>query len=192
MNGPMCGMDQVLEWAEGILHPSDTDVLPERMLRRLRYMKEQAEGAEPRHFKGLQGPTHDYEVCGECGHVLQIDHNYCPCCGYRINWPTTRCLLPLAEGKPWGDEDYEQFFRKQADELLNEGIRDENVRKAVACRDAFRYRRIKKQEDELIREQRETRTKRLIKKIERDEEQKVKRVYYSDEVIKLIRKCKEF
>lgn len=193
MSGPMCGMDEVIEWAEGILHPSDTDVLPERILRRLHYMKLQSEGVEPKHFKGIQGPTYDYNTCGKCGHTVQVYNRYCPSCGFYLKWPSTPCLLPYSEERPWDEGDYEIFFRQQVDETLKDGTySDEDVRMAEACRDAFHYKRIKKQDEKLAKEQRDSRTKRLINKIERDNETQTKRVYYSDEVVKIVRKCKEF
>ncbi len=193
MSGPMCGVDEVLEWAEGILHPSDTDVLPERILRRLEYTKRQSDGAVPNHHKGLQGPVYDWDSCGNCGHSIRTEEHYCPACGFYILWPKAGIPREISDlDPPWTDEDYLSFFHQQAEIGRKGETNNFDFQASIACETAFREKIRYREERKEARESRERKTKRLIHSIEKGEEEQTKRVYYADEVIKIVRKCREF
>ncbi len=50
------------------------------------------EGKKPRFHKGVYGKKYDSYSCGECGHGIVVQNDYCPNCGYRILWDSPRCL----------------------------------------------------------------------------------------------------
>lgn len=91
----MCGIDEAIRhvrascsgliWAEAVIN-------------RLEYHRNQAEGVKPKYYKG-DSPTHSYYTCGNCGHRVVINDNYCPNCGFMIKWDSCRCLtgLPLVD-----------------------------------------------------------------------------------------------
>ena len=89
----MCGIDEAIqhirdcydgEWAE-------------RVINRLEYHRNQADGVKPRYHHG--DSIKYYYTCGNCGFRVTIGDNYCPNCGYAIKWDSCRCLtgLPLVD-----------------------------------------------------------------------------------------------
>lgn len=102
----MCGID------EAIRAIRDTDLLhgiPEAglIINRLEYHRRQAQGVKPKYHKG--DCIKDWYTCGNCGRTVEINFDYCPKCGYKIGWDSTRCLtgLPLvdmAEGRNQHDQ----------------------------------------------------------------------------------------
>ena len=67
------------------------------IINRLDYHRAQAEGRKPKYMPGAV--LKDYYTCGNCRYRVQIQDNYCPSCGFKIKWDSTRCLtgLPLAD-----------------------------------------------------------------------------------------------
>ena len=91
MSGPMCGLDEAIGYVEA-LHPV-ADPMPERIVRRLKYMKSKEDGIKPTFHPGIYGKKFDSYHCGNCAKEgLRITDNFCPNCGYRILWDSTRCL----------------------------------------------------------------------------------------------------
>ena len=93
----MCGIDKAID---AIRTVSELCEFPEASLiiNRLDYHRSQAEGIKPKYYKA-DSALHSYYKCGNCGHRLDINNNYCPNCGYMIKWDSCRCLtgLPLVD-----------------------------------------------------------------------------------------------
>ena len=93
----MCGIDEAIR----VIRDADLmHGIPEASLiiNRLEYHRNQAEGIKPKYYKA-DSVLHSYYKCGNCGHRLEINDNFCPNCGYCIKWDSTRCLtgLPLVD-----------------------------------------------------------------------------------------------
>lgn len=89
MAGPMCGIDDAIEWIQ--TKTLKNDDMPDRILRRLEYIRNKDVGVKPKFHKGKS--IHDWWTCGNCGHIVsEIGYNYCPECGYAIKWDSCRCL----------------------------------------------------------------------------------------------------
>ena len=86
----MCGIDEAIR---AIREAG----LPETIVNRLEYHRNQAEGVKPKYWKGEV--MKDYYTCRNCGYRVVINDNYCPNCGYMIRWDSCRCLtgLPLVD-----------------------------------------------------------------------------------------------
>ena len=86
--GPMCGIDQAIEWLK--TRTLNSDDMPQRIIRRLEYIKDKDAGVKPKFHKGTS--IHDWYTCGNCGAIVDIGANYCKNCGYYIVWDSCRCL----------------------------------------------------------------------------------------------------
>lgn len=72
-------------------HGDKHDSMIDRIINRLDYIARQEAGKKPKLNKGKY--CADWYTCGNCGgRTVQIHDNYCPNCGYRIRWDSTRCL----------------------------------------------------------------------------------------------------
>ena len=91
----MCGIDEAVRMIRDA-------GLPETVVNRLEYHRNQAEGVKPRYWPGQV--LKDYYTCRNCGHRVAISDNYCPNCGYMIKWDVCRCLtgLPLVDAAEGG------------------------------------------------------------------------------------------
>lgn len=93
----MCGIDasiEVIKQCDRLYGVPNVDLI----INRLEYHRNQAEGVKPKYYKG-DSPMHSYYTCGNCGHRVTINDNYCPNCGFMIKWDSCRCLtgLPLVD-----------------------------------------------------------------------------------------------
>lgn len=92
----MCGIDTAIS---AIRKVSQVCEFPEadQIINRLDYHRSQAEGVKPKYHKGDY--IKDWYTCRNCGVRVEITFNFCPGCGYRIRWDSTRCLtgLPLVD-----------------------------------------------------------------------------------------------
>lgn len=92
----MCGIDTAIS---AIRKVSQECEFPEadQIINRLEYHRKQAEGVKPKYHPGMV--LKDYYTCRNCGVRVEITFNFCPGCGYRIRWDSTRCLtgLPLVD-----------------------------------------------------------------------------------------------
>ena len=96
MTGQCCGIDEAIR----IIREANEEhsiPLAELVINRLEYHRGQAEGRKPKHNPGAV--LKDYYTCGNCGHMVKVENNFCPDCGYRIKWDSCRCLtgLPLVD-----------------------------------------------------------------------------------------------
>lgn len=93
-SGVMCGIDQAIQYLrENCSGFEWTDLV----INRLEYHRKQAEGLVPRYHKGMS--IKSYYTCRNCGRTADIIFNFCPNCGYALNWDNPRCLtgLPLVD-----------------------------------------------------------------------------------------------
>lgn len=94
----MCGIDEAIEHIRENYEGEWTETL----INRLEYHRKQAEGVKPRYHRGMV--MKDYYTCGNCGHTVVVQNNFCPNCGYKIKWDSVRCLtgLPLVDAAEGG------------------------------------------------------------------------------------------
>lgn len=92
--GTCCGIDQAIEYIQGIQPKNKNDDMPERIINRLRYIRNKDAGVKPKFHEGHYGHKYDSWTCGNCGTTIRgnVVDNYCQNCGYRILWDGTRCL----------------------------------------------------------------------------------------------------
>lgn len=90
--GIMCGINAAIEYLQS-LHPAADD-MPQRIVNRLRYVREKEDGVKPTFHPGIYGHKYDTWHCGHCGRDLirGVTADYCDKCGYRIKWDSIRCL----------------------------------------------------------------------------------------------------
>lgn len=62
----------------------------ERAVNRVRYEFSKVSGEKPRYHKGKY--IKDWYTCRHCGSTVEINHNFCPNCGYELLWDGIRCL----------------------------------------------------------------------------------------------------
>lgn len=95
MSGACCGIDEAIKH---IKEDCNGMLWAELVINRLDYHRKQAQGVKPRYYKA-DSPVHSYYTCGNCGHPMKIQDNFCPNCGYRVMWDSCRCLtgLPLVD-----------------------------------------------------------------------------------------------
>ena len=93
----MCGIDEAIKEIKKTFNTYMMPANAELIIKRLEYHKAQAEGVKPKYMPGAV--MKDYYTCGNCGHRVVVQNNYCPNCGYSIKWDSTRCLtgLPLVD-----------------------------------------------------------------------------------------------
>lgn len=91
--GQCCGIDDAIK----IVGEYVPDFRADLIKNRLEYHRNQAEGVKPKYHKG--DCVKDWYTCRNCGVRVEITFNFCPGCGYRIRWDSTRCLtgLPLVD-----------------------------------------------------------------------------------------------
>ena len=80
--GQMCSYDMAITWAE---QQPDSTVKP-RALARMMYERDKALPVKPRFHKGRYGKKYDTYTCGNCGYGAHVGYNFCPCCGFAIDW----------------------------------------------------------------------------------------------------------
>lgn len=106
----MCGIDTAIEAIRTVRQVCQ---FPEAdmIINRLDYHRSQAEGVKPKYYKA-DTVLHSYYKCGNCGHRLEINDNFCPNCGYRIKWDSCRCLtgLPLVDAAERAKDDTNKEF----------------------------------------------------------------------------------
>ncbi len=56
-------------------------------------------GAKPKYHKGKSNPIFGYHTCGNCGATIEVIHDYCFKCGYRVIWDSIKCLTGQEENK---------------------------------------------------------------------------------------------
>lgn len=101
MNGQCCGIDEAIRYIKDIREIYEVGIEQsekgELVINRLEYHRNQAEGVKPKYHKG--DCVKDWYTCRNCGVRVEITFNFCPGCGYRIRWDSTRCLtgLPLVD-----------------------------------------------------------------------------------------------
>ena len=90
----MCGIDQAIKH---IREDCSQFIWAEVVINRLEYHRAQAQGIKPKYHSGMT--LKDYYTCGNCGHHVKIEDDYCSNCGYMIKWDSVRCLtgLPLVD-----------------------------------------------------------------------------------------------
>lgn len=111
----MCGIDEAVR----IIREADaTCGIPgaELIVNRLEYHRNQADGQKPKYHKG--DCIKDWYTCRNCGRRAEITFNFCPGCGYRIMWDSTRCLtgLPLVDMAEMRANDETNHDRRTAQE----------------------------------------------------------------------------
>ena len=62
----------------------------ERAVNRVLYEFDKIDGAKPKFHKGKH--VNDWYTCGHCGCRIDVGHNFCHNCGYKVLWEGTRCL----------------------------------------------------------------------------------------------------
>lgn len=104
----MCGIESAIN---AIRTVSQLCEFPEAnlIISRLEYHRSQAEGVKPKYYKA-DSALHSYYKCGNCGHRLDINNNFCPNCGYMIKWDSCRCLtgLPLVDAAERAKDEADQ------------------------------------------------------------------------------------
>lgn len=101
MTGQCCGIDEAIRYIKDIQEIYEVGIEQnekgELVINRLEYHRNQAEGQKPKYHKG--DCVKDWYTCRNCGVRVEITFNFCPGCGYRIRWDSTRCLtgLPLVD-----------------------------------------------------------------------------------------------
>lgn len=94
MTGVCCGIDEAIKH---IREDCAEFLWADPVINRLEYHRNQAEGVKPKYHK--MDVIKDYYTCRNCCYRVLIQDNFCPNCGYRIKWDSTRCLtgLPLVD-----------------------------------------------------------------------------------------------
>lgn len=67
----------------------------ERAVNRVRYEFSKLDGEKPRYNRGKH--IKSWYTCRHCGSTVNIEHNYCPNCGYKLLWDGIRCLTDTKE-----------------------------------------------------------------------------------------------
>lgn len=62
----------------------------ERSVNRVLYEFDKLDGEKPKYNRGKH--MNDWYTCGNCGSRVDVGHNFCPNCGYKLLWDSTRCL----------------------------------------------------------------------------------------------------
>ena len=95
--GTCCGIDQAIEYLKDCPPRYKGDDYPERIINRLRYLRDKDVGVKPKYHKGIYGKKYDTWTCGNCGALTRdsVRDNFCWNCGYRILWDSTRCLTGI-------------------------------------------------------------------------------------------------
>ena len=57
--------------------------------------KSKSDGEKPRYNRGKH--IKSWYTCRHCGCTVNIEHNYCPNCGYKLLWDGIRCLTDTKE-----------------------------------------------------------------------------------------------
>jgi len=93
-SGMMCGIDQAIQY---LREECSGFQWTEQVINRLAYHRRQAIGLVPKYHKGMS--IKSYYTCRNCGRTAEINDNFCPNCGYALNWDNPRCLtgLPLVD-----------------------------------------------------------------------------------------------
>lgn len=96
--GPCVSKERCAE----ILTEEIQDLLPpekwkdyERSVNRVLYEFDKLDGAKPRYNNGKH--IKSWYTCRNCGHTVEIGHNYCPNCGYTLLWDGVRCMTDTKE-----------------------------------------------------------------------------------------------
>lgn len=96
--GPCVSKERCLE----ILTEEVQDHLPvekwesyKRAVNRVRYEFAKLDGEKPRCNRGMY--INSWYTCRHCGHTVNIEHNYCSNCGYKLLWDSTRYLTDQEE-----------------------------------------------------------------------------------------------
>ena len=91
--GTMCGYGDAIEWVKGLQLSSPKQAeMRDRVVERMRYEKVKADPVKPILYDDKRGHRYSYHVCGHCGRALMVTDNYCPNCGFKAGWDSTRCL----------------------------------------------------------------------------------------------------
>lgn len=69
----------------------------ERAVNRVRYEFSKVDGKKPRRNKGKY--IADWYTCSHCGSTVEVNHNFCPNCGYILVWDGIRCLTDTQQEK---------------------------------------------------------------------------------------------
>lgn len=67
-----------------------------RAARRAIYHMAKAAPIKPRYHKRKK-VTQDYWTCANCGRTVDVNDNYCSCCGTEIKWDSIRCLTGVKQ-----------------------------------------------------------------------------------------------
>lgn len=96
--GPCVSKERCLE----VLTEEVQDHLPEgkwedyeRSVNRVQYEFSKLDGAKPKFNKGKY--IKDWYTCRNCGSTVEIGHNFCPNCGYKLLWDGVRCLTDTSK-----------------------------------------------------------------------------------------------
>lgn len=88
----MCGIDEAIQH---IQEDCSEFVWAQLVINRLDYHRRQAQGVKPKFNRDYKS---EY-TCGNCGHRVIVQDDFCSGCGFAIKWDSTRCLtgLPLVD-----------------------------------------------------------------------------------------------
>lgn len=95
--GQMVSYEQAIAWIEE--NVSDNAPEKDRVLARMNYEHDKSVPLKPVYHRGLYGSKYDSYTCRNCGDVLSIGDNYCPNCGTKVKWDSTRCLTGHKKGE---------------------------------------------------------------------------------------------
>lgn len=88
--GMMMGYSDAISWIEE--HAPEADG-KSQVLNRMRYERDKTLPVRPKFRKGVYGKKHDSWSCGNCGRGgIDVIDDYCPKCGFKIGWESTKCL----------------------------------------------------------------------------------------------------
>ncbi len=96
--GPCVSKERCLE----ILTEEVQDHLPEekwedyeRSINRVQYEFSKLDGAKPKLHKGRY--KNDFYTCRNCGFGIDVGHNFCSHCGWKLQWDGIRCMTDQEE-----------------------------------------------------------------------------------------------
>lgn len=96
--GPCVSKERCLE----ILTEEVQDHLPEekwedyeRSVNRVLYEFKKLDGAKPELHKGRY--IKDFYTCRNCRAEIDVGYNFCPNCGWKLQWDGTRCMTDQEE-----------------------------------------------------------------------------------------------
>jgi len=87
--GGMVGFDEAVSWVRDHAPEDETKSM---VMARLSYERDKAVPVKPKFNPGIYGHKYDSWSCGNCGHGMDVNCNYCPNCGFAVGWDWPRCM----------------------------------------------------------------------------------------------------